>query len=234
MYTKVWERAPDRAPWITRGYLPNKRINAKIVMDKGLGDRFRMYEIRSMSHNGGEGLPPDNRIGKALVLDISLIIGGAIDKLEALVAGSTETLASKSDWHVIGDVDDDGVIDNPAITYPEVACPLGIFYPYPKSGSGVTAFAAFTGEGLEPLDGADVFVDMNRNGVWDFRETPTQAWRRLGLLPAGETLTHSHYVECVQAAARSLQDDGFFTAATAARYVDEARASSINPTDLVE
>lgn len=234
MYTKIWDRAPNRPEWVTNGYLGNKRLNAKIVMDKGLGDRFRMYEIRSMSHNGGEGLPPDNRLGKVLVLDVSLVMGGAIDKLDAIVEGTSVPLASKSDWDVIGDVDNDGVIDNPAIIYPEVACPLGVFYPYPQSGAGTTAFAAFTGEGLEPLDESNIFVDMNRNGIWDFRETPSAAWRRLGLLEPGEDLTHARYIECIEAATGTLEDEGFFTAATAARYVDLARAQSLEPSTLVE
>ncbi|MDH3533080.1 MAG: hypothetical protein OEO82_09125 [Gammaproteobacteria bacterium] len=234
MYTKVWDRAPDRPDWVADAYLVNKRHNAKILLDKGLGDRFRMYEIRSMSHDGGEGLPPDNRLGKVRVLDVSLIIGGAIDKLDALVQGTSVPLASKSDWDQIGDVDADGGIDNPAIIYPEVACPLGVFYPYPQSGSYRTAYAAFTGDGVEPLDEARVFVDMNRNGVWDFRETPTQAWQRLGLLQPGEKLTHPRYVACVEDAVKVMQDEGFFTATTAARYVNEARAQSLDPKALVE
>jgi len=234
MYTAIWDRAPNRPDWVTNSYLGNKRANAKIVVDKGLGERFRAYEIRSMSHNGGEGLPPDNRVGRILVLDVSLVMGGAIDKLDALVEGTSVPLASKSDWHEIGDADNDGIIENPAIIYPEVACPLGVFYPYPKSGSGTTAFAAFTGAGLEPLDEADMFVDMNRNGIWDFRETPSAAWQRLGLLEPGEDLTHPRYVACVEDAATSLQDEGFFTAATVQRYVDEARARSLDPATLVE
>ena len=233
MYTKIWNRAPDRPPWVTRGYLTNKRNNANILVDKGLGDRFRMYEVRSMSHNGGEGLPPDNRRGKALVLDVSLIMGGAIDKLEQLVDGEAP-LASKSDWAVIGDVDGDTVIDNPAITYPEVACPLGVFYPYPQSGSGTTAFAAFTGRGLEPLDEANMFVDMNRNGVWDFRETPSEAWRRLNMLEPGEELSHERYVDCVSEAAKLLWEQGFFTDATAERYVEMAQAQTLDPSKLTE
>lgn len=234
LYTKVWERAPDRVPWVTRAYLVNKRLNAKILVDKGLGDRFRMYEIRSMSHNGGEGLPPDNRRGQALVLDVSLVIGGAIDKVDALAEGSGNVLASKSDWHEIGDIDGDGNIDNPAIAYPEVACPLGVFYPYPRNGSGLTAFAAFTGEGVEPLDESGTFIDMNRNGVWDLRETPTEAWRRLGLLSSGEDLSYDSYVGCVQQATSQLVEEGFFTAETAARYVAQARVQTLDPTLLTE
>lgn len=234
MYTKIWDRAPNRPDWVTNSYLGNKRLNAKILLDKGLGDRFRVYEIRSMSHNGGEGLPADNRSGKALVLDVSLVLDGMIDKLDAMVEGTAQPLASKSDWDLLGDVDKDGVIENPAISYPEVACPLGVFYPYPQSGSGTTAFAAFTGEGMEPLDESDMFVDMNRNGIWDFRETPSAAWQRLGLLKPGENLTHDSYVQCVESAANTLRDEGFFTAATAQRYVDAARSQSLDPSALTE
>ncbi len=234
MYTKIWDRAPNRPGWVSDGYLANKRLNAKILVEKGLGDRFRAYEIRSMSHNGGERLPPDNRLGKVLVLDVSLVVGGAIDAVDMLVEGTGTPPPSKSDWHVIGDVDGDGSIDHPAISYPEVACPLGVFYPYPQSGAGTTAFAAFTGDGLEPLDKSNTFVDMNRNGIWDFRETPSQAWRRLGLLAPGETLTQDRYVRCVEAAATTLRDEGFFTAETATRYVAEARARSLDPAKLVE
>ncbi len=234
MYTKIWDRAPNRPSWVSDGYLANKRLNARILVEKGLGERFRMYEIRSMSHNGGEGLPPDNRLGKVLVLDVSLIVGGAIDTLDVLVEETGTPPQSKSDWHVIGDIDGDGTIDHPAISYPEVACPLGVFYPYPQSGAGTTAFAAFTGDGLEPLDKSNMFVDMNRNGIWDFRETPSQAWQRLGLLEPGETLTQDRYVRCVEAAATTLRDEGFFTTETVMRYVAEARARSLDPARLVE
>jgi len=232
MYTKVWNRAPDRPDWVSNGYLANKRINAKILMEKNLGDRFRMYEIRSMSHNGGESLPPDNRRGKVHVLDVSLVIGGAIDMLDDLVEDREEPVPSKSDWHYIGDVDKDGEIEHAAITYPEVACPLGVFYPYPQSGAGTTAFAAFTGDGLEPLDEQNVFVDMNRNGVWDFRDTPTMAWRRLDLLEAGEQLTRERYVQCIKDAAASLRDDGFFSEVSASQYVRQAQTQELDPAAL--
>ena len=87
----------------------------------------------------------------------------------------------------------------------------------PNSVAGTTAFAAFTGKGLEPLDQQKVFVDMNRNGVWDERETPEQAWRRLGLLAANEAFTRERYVACVEKAARALAADGFLSDATTAR-----------------
>lgn len=229
MYNAVWERAPDRPDWVSDSYLANKRLNAGILVDKGLGPKFRMFEIRQMSHDGGEALPPDDASGSSHVLDLSLLMDGAIDMLDALVEGRQALPPSRSDWSRIGDADGDGVIENPAIAYPEVACPLGVFYPYPQSGAGTTAFAAFTGQGLEPFDGQRIFVDMNRNGVWDERETPTAAWRRLGLLAQGEDLTRERYVQCVADAAGGLRDDGFFSAATASRYVQQARTRDILP-----
>jgi hypothetical protein len=229
MYNKIWERAPGRPSWLSSHYLANKRFNARILIDKGLGPKFRMFEIRQMSHNGGESLLADDHAGPIRMLDLSLIIGGAIDMVDALVEGRAAPVPSKSDWEPIGDVDQDGVIEHPAIAYPEVACPLGVFYPYPQNGEGATAFAEFTGQGLEPLDGQSLFVDMNRNGVWDVRETPTAAWRRLGLLGTRDTLTRARYVQCVTDAAQRLRDDGLFSATTAERYVRDARIRDLAP-----
>jgi Alpha/beta hydrolase domain len=229
MYNKVWVRSPNRPDWVSQSYVANKRRNARILMDKGLGSKFRMFEIEQMSHNGGERLPPDNRYGKIHVLDVSLVIDGAIDMVDMLAEGTGVPTPSKSNWSAIGDADGDGEIENPAILYPEVACPLGVFYPYPKMGSGTTAFAAFTGEGVEPLDETDVFVDMNRNAVWDFRETPSEAWRRLGLLDSGERLSRERYVQCIREAATGLQEDGLFSEATVDRYVQEAQLEDLTP-----
>ena len=133
----------------------------------------------------------------------------------------------------MGDADRDGTIENPGISFPEVACPLGVFYAFPRSlgenGIGKTSFAPFTGEGLEPLDGREVFVDMNRNGVWDRVETPTQAWQQMGLQAEGEDLTRDHYVACVRGAAENLRRDGFFSAETAQRYIERARTAELVP-----
>ena len=102
-------------------------------------------------------------------------------------------------------------------------------YAQGQGGTGTTWFVPFTGTGIEPLDGRRYNVDMNRNGVWDFVETPTQAWRRLGLLQKDEALTPEKYTACVQAAAQQLVKDGFFSAKTAAAYVDQAKKTDIAP-----
>lgn len=214
--------------FVTYSFLANKYNNARILTEKGLGDKFRAYEIRQMSHDGGSSYP-DGRNKKLQILDLSLLMDGAIDILDAWVAGESKAPASKMDYPVIGDTDQDGVVEEPAISFPEVACPLGFFYPYPRSGSGATSWAAYTGEGIEPRDEQGVFVDMNGNGLWDFRETPSQAWQRLGLLGHGEKLSRDRYVSCVTDAAEQLEQQGFFDAETVKAYTERARAKNLEP-----
>ena len=92
-----------------------------------------------------------------------------------------------------------------------------------RAGGGQeTAFAAFDGTNLEPLDGRGVFVDMNRDGVRDKRETVAQAWQRLGLLKAGQKLTQAAYVTCVKAAATKLVKEGLLPNKVGEFYVERA------------
>lgn len=224
-YNNVWDHPMPE--WLTRSFLHNKRLNAKILRDKGLSDRHRMYEVRSASHSEGGSEPdltpnPDN-------LNFSLLYDGLIDLLDSWVSEGTPPPPTRSDWAELGDADGDGEIENPAIMFPEVACPLGVWAPT-SMGSGSMFFSAFTGEPeMEPFDEDQVFVDMNRNGVRDFRETPTQAWRRLGLLSSTETLTREKYEACVNQATNQLKADGFFTGKTVQRYVQNAKQADLNP-----
>jgi hypothetical protein len=226
MYNNIW---PSKKPdYMSSSYLENKRKNARILREKGLGNKERMYEVRSISHSGGESLP-DGRRGELQILDMSRLMENFIDMLDAWVEKGVAPPPTRSDWAELGDINKDGTIENPGLAFPDVACPLGVYYPYPNSTAGTTAFAAFTGDGLEPLDANKVYVDMNRNGIWDFRETPTQAWQRLGLLPKGQTLTASAYESCVTGAAEQLRKDGFFTPKTAAWYVEQAKKANLQP-----
>jgi len=188
-----------------------------------------MYEVRSTSHSGGESLPDSMQRGELQNIDVSKAMDRFIDMLDAWVDKGTVPPPTHSDDPRLGGAAADGSIARPALAFPEIACPLGVYYGYPGSTAGATAFAAFTGSGIEPLDGNDVFVDMNRDGVWDYRESPTQAWQRLGLLKHGETLTRDKYVACVTSAANRLRDDGFFSAKTAAAYADQARMADLQP-----
>ncbi len=226
------ESPGEKAAWASPNYLVNKRQNARILRDKGLGAKHRMYEVRGLSHQGGEGFTGDRR-GDQQVLDLVKMMERFVGMLDAWVDKGVAPPPTRSDWAELGDADRDGTIEHPALAYPEVACPLGVYAQYPPSlgsnGTGTTWFVPFTGSGLEPLDGRKQFVDLNRNGVWDFRETPTEAWRRLGLLGAGGALTGEKYVACVQAAAGALAKDGFFSAKTAAAYVEQAKKTELGP-----
>ena len=42
---------------MSSSYLENKRNNARILREKGLTPKQRMYEVRGISHSGGENLP---------------------------------------------------------------------------------------------------------------------------------------------------------------------------------
>jgi hypothetical protein len=227
MYNNIWP--PKHPDWMSSSYLENKRNNARILRDKGIAN-YRMYEVRGISHSGGE-MYADGKKGPLQILDLSRLMDRFIDMLDAWVDKGIAPPPTHSDSADLGDGDRDGVIENAALAFPEVACPLGVYYGYPETTSGATAFAAFTGTGIEPLDGKNVWVDMNRNGVWDYRETPAQAWQRLGLLRPGEPLTREKYVSCVQRAVETLRKDGFFSQKTADWYNAQARTAELQAKD---
>jgi hypothetical protein len=227
MYNNIWE--PKHPAWMSDSYLDNKRNNARILRDKGITN-YRMYEVRGVSHAGGES---EGSRGQILNLDLAKAMDRFIDMVDAWADKGVAPPPTHSDWAELGDANHDGTIDYPALAFPEIACPLGVYFSYPESTSGTTSFAAFTGEGLEPLDGRKVFVDMNRNGVWDYRETPTQAWRRLGLLQKNEELTRDRYVACVQRTAEQLRKEGFFSDKTARSYVEQAKTADLQPKRVV-
>lgn len=220
MYNNIWPG--QKAPFMSSSYLANKRNNARILREKGLTPKHRMYEVRSISHSGGETLT-DGREGEIQILDMSKLMASFVDMLDRWVDQGVAPPPSRSDWLPLGDSNGDGVIDRPALAFPEVACPLGVYFSYPNSVATTTSFAAFNGEGVEPLDRNNVFIDMNRNGVWDFRETASEAWQRLGLLKAREPLTRSIYLDCVQKAVEALRQPGFFSKPTADWYLEQAR-----------
>ena len=228
---------PDHPPaWVTTNFLANKRLNAKYLRDKGLTAKYRTYEVAGVSHNGGEMLPEGKR-GDVEILVLARVYDGLIDMLDNWVEKGVAPPPTKSDWAELGDVNKDGIIENPAIRVPEVACPTGVFHIFPVStgatGQGTTGFAPFDGKGLEPFDGRGAvksdednwfynFVDMNHNGYRDFRETMTEAWRRLGLIKPNETFNRAAYTTCVQKAVDKLLADKIITPKTAEFYKEDA------------
>ena len=57
-----------------------------------------------------------------------------IDRLDDWVEKGIAPPPTKTDWLELGDVDGDGINENEAIALPEVACPLGLYYPHPPVG----------------------------------------------------------------------------------------------------
>lgn len=232
---------PDAPPpWASTNFLANKRLNARALRDKGLWTKHRSYEMAGISHSGGEYLP-EGRRGDVVIWDMSRVMDGLIDMLDNWVEKGVAPPPTRSDWAELGDADRDGIIENSALRVPDVACPTGAFHPFPVSagadGQGTTGFAPFTGEGLEPVDGRGAvktgednwfynFVDMNRNGARDFRETMTQAWRRLGLIRPNETFGRDKYAACVQQAVDKLLAEKFILPRTAQFYLDQAKTMS--------
>lgn len=214
---------PTLPPWMSRGYLLNKRLTAKILRDKGLGNKMRIYEVQGVSHMAGGHRSGE---GDTVLLDLSGLLDGLIDLLDNWVEKDIAPPPSKSGWLELGDVNGDGVNENEAIALPEVACPLGLYFPYPPSrgeeGGGYTGFAAFDGQGLEPLDGQGAFVDMNLNRYLDQRESVDEAWHRLGLLKHGEVFSRSKYQACVEATVAQLRKEKLITERVAQRYVQQA------------
>jgi len=233
----VNETPDDPPPWASTNFLTNKRLNARALRDKGLGAKHRSYELAGISHSGGEYLP-EGRRGDVVIWDLSRVMDGLLDMLDNWVEKGVALPPTKSDWAELGDADRDGVIENGPLLIPDVACPTGVFHPFPVSagpgGQGTTGFAPFTGEGLEPADGRGAvkfdgdnwyynFVDMNRNGYRDFRENMTQAWRRLGLIRPSETFRRDQYAACVQKAVDKLLSEKFVLPRTAQFYLDQAK-----------
>ncbi|MBI4445532.1 MAG: hypothetical protein HY645_06430 [Acidobacteria bacterium] len=211
--------------YVSPVYLANKRRTASVMREKKMEDKYRMYEVRGVSHSGGEDLEKGKK-GDIEILNLPRFISAMADVLDAWVEKGIEPPPTKSDVPTLGDADNNGLIENPAVAMPEVACPLGVYFPYPPSmkgeGAGTTSFAPFDGTTQEPLDGRGQFVDMNGNGKRDKRETVSEAWRRLGLLKEGERIDVTKYSRCVEASALSLKQQRFLNDAEAKAYIKEA------------
>ena len=94
MYNNIW---PSKHPdYLSSSYLANKRSNARILREKGLTPKHRMYEVRGISHSGGENLP-DGKRGDIQILDMSKLMDRFIDMLDAWVERGTAPPPSRSD-----------------------------------------------------------------------------------------------------------------------------------------
>ena len=215
----------------TGDYLQNKRENARLLGEKGLSEKHRLYEIRGVSHfDAGQVSRPDlvNQ-----TLDLGGIFDALIDRLDEWVEKNKAPTSSKMD--AVKVTAQTGKNDEPpaAIALPEVACPLGVYFAYPpevdpgRRGGQETAFAVFDGTNLEPFDGRGNYVDMNGNGIRDKRESVDAAWQRLGLLKPGQKINSAAYQSCVKNAAAKLVTQGLLPAKVGAYYTEKSAATRL-------
>jgi hypothetical protein len=206
----------------TGDYLQNKRENARLLTEKGLGSKHRLYEVRGVSHFDAGQVSRADLVNQTL--DLGGLFDALIDRLDAWVEKNTAPAPSKIDAAQA----DEKTRNGGAVALPEVACPLGVYFTYPpevdpgRRGGQETAFARFDGVNREPLDARGKLVDLNGNGTRDKRETAEQAWQRLGLLKAGQKLTAAAYQSCVKDAATKLVKEGLLPAKVGEYYVEKA------------
>ncbi|HLH23895.1 MAG TPA: alpha/beta hydrolase domain-containing protein [Chloroflexota bacterium] len=218
-------------------YLTLKRENARLLAAKGLGDLNRLYEIVGVSHFDAGRVAAMNGPAAALAdqnLDLGGVFDALVDALDAWVTGGQAPTPNRSDSYLLGGANGSG-LERPAIRLPEIACPTGTYYVFPdgiepqRLGTQVTAFAAYDGAGLEPLDNRGYLIDMNHNNTRDQRETVTQAWQRRavegepsGTLLPDESLTPAAYAACVEQAAAELVTANLLSPAAFRHYVEQA------------
>jgi hypothetical protein len=217
----------------TGDYLQKKRENARLLREKGLSAKHRLYEIRGVSHFDAGQVDHADLVYQTL--DLGGIFDSLIDRLDEWVDKGIAPTASKSDAQDSSGADGNGRNVNASIALPEIACPLGVYYAYPpeidpgRRGGQETAFAPFDGVNLEPLDARGTLIDMNGNGKRDKRESVSQAWQRLALLKPGQKLTAAAYQSCVKEAATKLVKQGLLPAKVGEYYIERsARARIMN------
>ena len=207
----------------TGDFLVNKRENARLLATKGLGDHYRLYEVRGVSHFDANH-PSLNELAPGV--DMSGLYVELIDRLDDWVERGVAPPGNRSDETALS-------AGAPAISLPITACPLGEYHAFPsfmgvnRRATQLTEFAAYDGVNLEPLDGRGQLVDMNGDGKRDRRETVTEAWRRLGLLTQSESFDRDRYVACVTAAGAKLVADKLLPQAFADFYRQEAASRSL-------
>jgi len=250
--TATVPRLFERVPAIYPQY---KRENARINIEKGIGDLWKSYEIAGVSHSDAHA---ESFNYPELAKDMVDVGGVAIMLHQALVdwvLTGKKPPPTRVDAFDVWELDPEA---GPAIHLPETACPRGIFRPFMNRpdgtavGSSPALFipyltmpvpqinedqerpAGFKEEWLEPLDRRGYLIDMTGSGHRMTRPSIQQAWnvryregKKTGILRPYETLTRDRYVSCVTEVATSLQADGLLTDEAVTWYIEKARTDDI-------
>jgi hypothetical protein len=105
-------------------YVQNKRENARLLREKGLGGKHRLYEILGVSHFDAGQISRPDLVNQTL--DLGGIFDALIDRLDEWVEKNNAPEPNKSDAAELVKKNGAGGSNvNTAVALPEIACPLG-------------------------------------------------------------------------------------------------------------
>ncbi len=245
---RLFERVPAT-------YFQYKRENARINIEKGLGDQWKSYEIAGTSHSDASAEAfkyPE--LAKDMV-DIGSVAIKLEQTLVDWVLHDKKPPETRVDARDVWDLDPKA---GPAIQLPETACPRGIFRPYmnrpdgtavgsspalfipyltfpaPQINERQTRPAGFNDEWLEPLDRFGYLVDMTESNHRMTRPSIEQAWHiryregeTTGILKPYERLTRERYAACVTGVVNDLYAEGLLLKEARDWYIDKAKTDEI-------
>lgn len=199
--------------WLpTVTYLDLKQEAQQLYQQEGLSSKLRTYVLAGVSHiPDSTGSPPGT-------LDYGPLIQSVIPMLDSWVTRGAAPPPS-----IAGPPGDMSVSQQ--LQLPDIACPMGIRYPwpYPDGGPTETGFMPYgNGTNLEPVNSQGVLVDVNGDGYRDTLPSLNQAWRQLGLIGPGQSVTKATYDQCVAHAADGLEAHHLLSAAAVTQYTDQA------------
>ncbi|MFT7461490.1 MAG: hypothetical protein ACI909_004193, partial [Planctomycetota bacterium] len=245
---RIFERVPAT-------YNQYKRENARINIEKGLGNMWKSYEIAGVSHSDAAA-----EAFKYPELAKDMVdIGGVGNALEqALVDWVTKGKKPPDTRVDAADVWELDANSGPAIQLPYTACPRGIFQTYMNRPDGTSVGSSpalfvpyltqprpqinedqprppgYKEEWLEPLNRKGYLVDMTGSGHRMTRPTIEQIWHvrykaglKTGVLQPYERLSRDRYVECVAGVVEDLYADGLLTVEAKTWYVENAKTEEI-------
>ena len=245
---RIFERVPAT-------YTHYKRENARINIEKGLGDLWKSYEVAGISHSDASAEAFNYpELAKDMV-DIGGVANALSEALADWVLKGKKPPETRVDAADVWELDTES---GPAIQLPDTACPRGIFRTYMNRPDGTAVGSSpalfvpylteprpqinedqprppgYKEEWLEPLNRKGYLVDMTGSGHRMTRPTIQQMWHvrykaglKTGILRPYEALTRDRYVSCVTGVVNDLHADGLLTKEARSWYINKAMTDEI-------
>lgn len=191
---RVYKRFPTN-------YLQLKRDNMRQIIERGLSDIWRYYEIKDISHYDGSNLFDSWPEMASKTVDAGGVYTAMLEALVEWVTEGKQPPSNRTDAHDLKAIDTSA---KPSIELPDSACPLGVFVEYMQDPGNkvlksVTSFVPYLteprpqinadtmpesewpdnyrAEWLEPLNAYGYLVDMTGSGTRMTKPTIEQAWK---------------------------------------------------------